>query len=267
MKDHTTKARGSARSIIRQAMLPLVMLGLALACLMGTRSASAEQEKAHVRIVHASPKSGAVDVFMDGKEVLKNFSFGNVSDYKNFSAGKHELKVTPTGKGEKAAVLTATANIQPKGFYTIAATSPKQSDIGKQGNLGLKAFKDDIAGDTNEAKVRVYHLSPDLGKVDVSKNDKNIITDLNFEQASDYVTVPAGNYKLEASSTDTNKKLPIQADIKDGKVYSVFVLGELKGKPALTYKVKATNMESEKMQGSPTASATSSRKSTATAMP
>ncbi|GHO50193.1 DUF4397 domain-containing protein [Ktedonospora formicarum] len=259
MKEHTTKVRGSTKNILRQATLPLVMLSLALACLMGTRAASAEQEKAHVRVVHASSKTGPVDVFMDGKEVLKNFSFGNVSNYSNLPAGKHELKITPTGKGEKAAVLTATANVQPKGFYTIAATSSKNGD------LGLKAFKDDNTGNKKEAKVRVYHFSPDLGAVNVTRDNKAIIKDLNFEQASDYVTVPAGNDKFEASSTNTDKKLPIQANIKDGKVYSVFVLGELKGKPALTYKVKTTDMESVEMRGSPTANATPHTKSTATA--
>lgn len=258
MKDHTTKMRQAKGGILSQMALPLAMLAIACACLIGAQSVSASSraDKSHLRVVNASPKASSVDIYVDGKKVLSDFSFGKVSDYDSLSAGKHEIKVAPAGKGENDAIMTASANVAPKGYYTIAATGTKQGD------MSLKAFKDNNTGNTKEAKARVYNLSPDLGAINVKSGNKTLIKNLNYEQASDYVTFPAGSHTLEATATHTDKKLPIKADAKAGKVYSVFVLGQLKGQPPLTYKEKTTDMKSSSAAGTPTTTATSTATTT-----
>lgn len=256
MRHRTIQSHQATGSLLYRATIPLAMLALACACVLGVRSASAasRDNDAHVRIVHASPKAGPVDIFVDGKKLLSDVSFGTVTDYKTLTPGKHEIRVAPAGKGEKAAVITANANVKQHGYYTIAATGSKQGDF------SVKGYKDDNTGNTKDAKIRVYHLSPDLGTVNVTTSDnKKIVSDLHYEQASDYITVPAGNYTLNATATKTDKKLPIKADVKDGKVYSVFMLGEQNGQPPLTYKVQSVAAQSTAAQPGQTPTGTATK--------
>lgn len=257
MRYQTMQSHQATGSLLYRATIPLVMLALACAWVLGVRSASAasRDNDAHVRIVHASPKAGPVDIFVDGKKLLSNVSFNTVTDYKTLTPGKHAIKVAPAGKGENAATITANANVKQQGYYTIAVTGSNQ------GNFSVKGFKDDNTGSTKDAKIRVYHLSPDLGTVNVTTSgNKKVVSDLPYEQASDYITVPAGSYTLNATATKTDKKLPIKVDAKDGKVYSVFMLGELNGHPPLTYKVQSVPAQSATAQPgqTPTRTATKS---------
>lgn len=256
MRYQTMQSHQVTGSLLYRATIPLAMLALACACVLGVRSASAasRDNDAHVRIVHASPKAGPVDIFVDGKKLLSNFSFGTVTDYKTLTPGKHEIKIAPAGKGENAAVITANANVKQHGYYTIAATGSKQGDF------SVKGFKDDNTGSTKDARVRFYHLSPDLGTVNVTTSDnKKVVSDLHYEQASNSVTVPAGSYTLNATATKTDKKLPIKVDAKDGKVYSVFILGELNGQPPLTYKVQSVPVQSATAQPGQTPTGTATK--------
>lgn len=259
MRHQTTQSHQVTGSLLYRATMPLAMFVLACACILGVHltSAASRDNNAHVRIVHASPKTGPVDIFVDGKKLLSGFSFGTVTDYATLTPGKHEIKIALAGKGEKAALITANANVKQHGYYTIAATG------GKQGEFSVKGFKDDNTGNTKDARIRVYHLSPDLGTVNVTTSDnKKLVSDLHYEQASDYITVPAGSYTLNATATKTDKKLPIKADVKDGKVYSVFVFGELKGQPPLAYKVKSVDMQSATAQPGQTPTGTATKTAT-----
>jgi hypothetical protein len=53
------------------------------------------------------------------------------------------------------------------------------------------------------AFVRVAHLSPDAGNVDVVINGVQQITDVSFETVSNYLTLPAGSTRVEIRPTGT----------------------------------------------------------------
>ncbi len=192
----------------------------------GARAADTD---AMVRVVHASPAAGTVDVFVDGKALLTKFEFAKVTDYVAVPAGSHTVKVAPAGKGIDAAVITQDVSVDANMAYTVAAIGTKDS------GFGLTAFNDDNASAGNQAKVRVYHLSPDAGPVNVATGGNNVINGLEYKNASDYLMVPAKKYTFDVTATDSNAKVSVDGDLKAGTVTSVFALGLLKGDPKLQF--------------------------------
>ncbi|GCE17181.1 DUF4397 domain-containing protein [Dictyobacter kobayashii] len=210
-----------------------LLLGVLILCLfMSANAFAVPVANASVRAAHAAPGAGNVDVFVDGNKALTNFAYGTVSDYVSVPAGTHTLKVAPTGKGVGAAVITQSVNVTAGDFYTIAAVGTKAT------GFGLQAFTDDNSLGGAAAKVRVYHLSPNAGPVNVSVGGKQVITNLNYKNASGYLPVPAGTSTFNVTAVQAKATVPVQATLKAGTVNSVFAIGLYKQTPALQFVVK-----------------------------
>ena len=94
----------------------LVMLGL-LALIVGfafqSHPASAHNSSnAYVRVVHAAPGAGPVDVYVDGAKLLSDFKFGTVTNYVTVAAGCHKIQVTPYGDPLKDAVINVKVSLK-----------------------------------------------------------------------------------------------------------------------------------------------------------
>lgn len=199
----------------------LVVLGLvaALMALALVPAAFAQSGTAKVRVVHASPDAPAVDVFVNGNRALTNVPFFTASDYLDLPAGTYRVQVAPTGQDASAAVIDATATIEAGKAYTVAATGPVAS-------IQPTIVVDDLSAPASgNAKIRVYHFSPDAPAVDVKPAGGNaLISGLAFPQASDYLEVPAGSYDLQVTPAGDSAvviDLPGTA-VEAGKIYSVF---------------------------------------------
>lgn len=217
------------RSNLRAArrMLALVC-GLALLfAVFNTQSKVASANvTASVRIVHASPDIGVADVFVDGNRLLSNFQFGTVTDYISLPSGQHKVQAALIGQGIQASVITQTIDAQPGTAYTVAALGTKAL------GFSLQVFQDDNLITGNNAKVRVYHLSPGTGEVTVTNSSQTVVSGLGYQQASKYLEVPAGAYTFNVVGPD-NMKLPLSTTLKPWTVTSVFAVGLLNGTPKI----------------------------------
>lgn len=192
-------------------------------------SASGADTMAFVRVVHASPDAGPVDVFVDGSKLLSNFQFATVTGYVGVPAGAHNIQVAPAGKGASAAVITQTVSVNAGVPYTVAALGTKSS------GFSLEAFADNNLMSGGMAKVRVYHLSPDAGPVNVAVGGNTVISALTYQNASGYLTVPAGSYTFNVTATQANATVPVAATLGANMVTSVFAVGLFKGTPKLQF--------------------------------
>ncbi|GAC1357293.1 MAG: DUF4397 domain-containing protein [Ktedonobacteraceae bacterium] len=167
---------------------------------------------------------------MDGTKLLSSFQYATVSNYLPLPSGAHDIKVALIGKGADAAVVTQTLQVITGKVYTIAA-------VGMQSNksLALEVFEDNNAVSGNTAKVRIYHLSPGTGTVDVSEDTRKVIQNVSYEQASDYLSVPAGTYTFNATITPANATIPISTELKPWTVTSFFAIGLLNNDPQLKF--------------------------------
>ena len=93
------------------------------------------------------------------------------------------------------------------------------------GTLGIFA----TSCGTDHSKIRLVHASPDASPVDVAVDGKTVVTNLAFggiSPASGYLTVTAGNRKVEVRATGTTTDL-INSNVSfgSGKEYTVLVSG------------------------------------------
>ncbi len=198
-----------------------------LLTLFSVRPAPVHAESmAYIRVIHASPDVGIVDVFVDSNKLLSSFQFGVVTPYVPLPAGGHKVQIGLIGTGVDAAVITQSIMVDAGTPYTVAALGTKAS------GFSLSIFTDNNIVSNNNAKVRIYHLSPNAAGVNISNGSNSVASGLTYQKASDYVNVPAGSYTFDAA-LPSSKTLSINADVKPWTVTSVFAIGVVNGTPAI----------------------------------
>lgn len=215
-------------ALMRFSCLLLVSGGLALLILLAPRSArAAAATPAYIRVIHASPAVGTADVFVDGNLLLSSFAFGSVTGYAPLPAGPHKVQIALVGKGIGASVITQTLAVQPGVVYTAAA-------IGSQATgLSIEVFVDNNFLVPGQAKTRIYNLSPDAGAFNVSANGNTLLSQINYQQASNYLTLSAGSYNFDLAAPGTNTNLPLAEMLPKNTVTSIFAVGMANGTPKI----------------------------------
>jgi len=210
--------------------LSLVLGVLALVACLGTQAKPASAATpAFVRVVHASPEIGTADVFLDGAKVLSNFAFGTVTGYVSIPPGPHKVQVALIGKGPGAAAITQTLSVQSGLAYTVVGLGTTAT------GFSLQVFVENNQIATGMAKVRLYHLSPGTGALNVSVNGSTVISGLAYEQASNYLVVAPGAYTFDVTASQPSTTLPVSATLNANMVTSIFVVGVFNGTPQLQF--------------------------------
>jgi hypothetical protein len=86
--------------------------------------------QAAVRVIHAAPDAGPVDVLVNGQVVVANMLFGTNSGYLNLATGTYDVKVNVAGTSTTVIQTTLTANaafnysVVAIGSIRTAATNP-----------------------------------------------------------------------------------------------------------------------------------------------
>src|SRR5437667_4161670 len=197
------KLKQSLAVLMLRAPLILAVLTLVALFSIPSRPAHAAGNPAFVRVVHASPDIGTADVFLDGAKALSNFAFGTVTDYVTIPPGPHKVQVALIGKGPNASVITQTLTVQAGVAYTVAGLGNKST------GFSLKVFIDNNQLAPGQAKVRIYHLSPGTGSVNVSASGNTVVSGLTYQQASNYLTLSAGSYTFNVNATQPSATLPL----------------------------------------------------------
>lgn len=223
------KLKRSPEAFLYRISLACVVLVLATLSGLQQKQAFAESP-AFVRIIHASPDVGTADVFLDGLKLLSNFQFGTVTDYATIPPGPHKVQIALIGKGIGGAVITQTLSVNPGIAYTVAALGTNST------GLSLEVFTDNNQLSSGLAKLRVYHLSPGTGAINVSDGTSTVITGLSYTQASNYLKLPAGFYTFQATTTQSNAILPpVSVTLKANTVTSIFAIGVINGTPQIEF--------------------------------
>ena len=188
-----------------------------------------DQDTSFLRVAHVSPDAPAVDVYLDGERVLNGFQFGEVSDYLALDSGNHSVRITPADENDTT-VFSGNVTLEPRSATTLFAAG----EVGENATEPFAPilFEDDpFVPAEDEAAVSVAHMSPDAPAVDVTAANGSVVLadDLSFREASQYETVPAGNYTLEVRpATETNDG-PVVAtanvSLEGGTAYSAIAIG------------------------------------------
>lgn len=192
-----------------------------------TQSQVGNQSQAQIRLVHASPDAPPVDIYVDGEPAVENLSFGNATDYVSVQPGMHNITITEAGNPDNV-VFQQDVPVRP-GQYTIAAAGEISQNATQQFEPVL--LVDDAQVGQNESMVRLAHLSPDAPAVDVTVAGTGdvLFDNVTFGNATDYETVPPGNYTLEVRQATANNDgavvQTVNVSVEGGQAYTAIATG------------------------------------------
>jgi hypothetical protein len=85
---------------------------------------------------------------------------------------------------------------------------------------------DNGTGPEGEARIRVVHASPDAPPVDVLLDDAEVLSDVPYLAASEYLETTAGDHNLKVNAAGTTTTvIDADATLADGTDYTVIASG------------------------------------------
>ncbi len=190
-----------------------------------------DDARARLRVVHASADAPAVDISVDGSEILSNVPFGVGSDYLEVLGDTYNIDVAAAANS--ASVINADLKFDPQMDYTIAAVN------------SLNNIEPIVLTDNNQppavgnVKVRLIHAAPSAGLVDIYITAPGVdintisptISGFTFKDNSDYLEVPAGDYQVRITLANT-KTVAIDTgtlSLADGQIRTAFAVDPVPG--------------------------------------
>ncbi|WP_169302416.1 DUF4397 domain-containing protein [Halorientalis salina] len=187
------------------------------------------QAEAQVRLVHASPDAPGVDIYVDGEPAVEDLMFGNETDYVSLQPGMHNVTITEAGNASNV-VFQQDIPVRP-GQFTIAASGEISPDAERE--FAPVLLVDDAQPGDDESMVRLAHLSPDAPTVDVTVAESGdvLFDNVSFANATDYETVPPGDYTLEVRAAtpegDGEVVQEVNVTTEGGQAYTAIAAGYL----------------------------------------
>jgi hypothetical protein len=192
-------------AVARLRILVGAILAAALVLAFAAPAAAGSGGTAKVRAFHNSPDTPPVDIYVNGAKTLSDVTYGTLSDYLEVPKGPYnvQVKVAPSTASEPAA-LEADVRLGRRPT-TIAAIG---SLTGDGGALRLKVLRDRDTVSRYLTRLRVAHTSPDAVAVDVQAKLAGrwvrVVRHLEFGEASGYLLLPAGKYRLRIVAAGTS---------------------------------------------------------------
>jgi hypothetical protein len=220
----------------------LVLLGVLPALLPAGAALASEGRQARVRVIHAIPDAGAVDVYVNGARALAGVPFFTVSGYLSLAPGSYRVQVVAAGTrpgGGNTIIdgrLTFSAGID----YSVAARGTVAS--GDSAGIGASVIGDDNVPPAvvGQARVRAVHLAPTAPTVDIFVNGERTISGLSFREDSGYLTVPAGSYTIGVAPEGGEPIYTTEVTLGAGEVATAWANGLLGESGDRAFKVSAT---------------------------
>jgi len=217
-----------ARGLAFRHVLATIALAAIAALLLADATASAQSPTGRVRVMHASPDTPAVDIFVDGAKAVTALAFPEDTGYVALPAGTHNVKVfVSPSDGTGTPALEADLNVAAGKDYTVLAVG-----LVGDGSLALLPLEDNNATPAaGKAYVRLIHASPDAPAVDVAVAGTStlVFSNVAFKGVGAYTPVDAATYNLDvrAAGTATVAKSVTGLALKARAVYTVVAVGLL----------------------------------------
>ena len=174
----------------------------------------------YIRFLNASPVETRVDIYANGRKVATDLRYQDFTEYMKLFPGWYRIAVYRTGTMTNPLTVLR-LQVQPNRIYTVAVT-------GLAEDLSTLTVEDSRRVlSPNRAYIRFVQLSPTAPAMDVYWDDRMVLSDLQYEEISRYLTSAPGSHNLKLRDTATGEILVEHPDVnlKGGKAYTVYVVG------------------------------------------
>ena len=180
-------------------------------------------ETGKVALLHAAFGADSLDLYVGSSKINdKLLGYGDSLAYFDVTAGERSFEL----KGEDDESIVEEAFETEKGKnYSIAATNSKDGET-----FELTLIDDDLTSpDTDMAKIRLIHLSPDAGELNIVSNETARAENVAYKSASAFQEVDAVETSFDIVDSETQETLLTLKDVElsEGKIYTIWVSGLL----------------------------------------
>jgi hypothetical protein len=208
----------------RSAALALAaFISLLPSAVSASTAAPGGGDVARLRVGHFSAGLGEVTVEVNGRSLVGELAYGEVSDYQTVSPGTFDVTFR-AGDGAPGSppVATAEVTLAPEAAGSVViAGGPDRTEA--------RAFLDDLSAPApGNARVRLIHLAPGVPAVDARvREGVRMFEDAVFGEATSYRDLPPGSYDLEMLRAGTDQVLLAVrgVTVQSGSVYTMVGTG------------------------------------------
>ncbi len=182
-----------------------------------------------LRVLHniAASNGLPVNVFVDDQLILSGVQYKQFSDYLELSKGYYQIKVVPVNI--LGVELKLNVCLSKCKYYTVIALGSLTSPLNP---LQLKLYEDNIKLSSSKyckgyAKLQFIHGAAGAPGVDVYINNKLLLANITYTQASKYFKTLSGvvSIKVNVAGTETTVVGPLNLNLQPRKVYTVVASG------------------------------------------
>jgi hypothetical protein len=192
----------------------------------GGRAPARTTADATVSILHAVP-GATVDVYAGGKELLKNFKPGTLTDPLKLPAGTYDLKVVAAGAGASGKAVIQANGVKVPGGANITVVA----HLDAAGKPELTPYVNDVSKlKAGQARLTVRHTAA-APAVDIRAGGKPVFKALtNPKEAK--ADLPAGTVKADVvlAGTSTVALGPADVPLAEGTNTIVYAWGSASAK-------------------------------------
>jgi Domain of unknown function (DUF4397) len=182
---------------------------------------------ADVRVIHASPDTPPVDVYVNtlpgsGDPAITDLAFTQGTPYIPLPSGSYDFRVTPANSN--------TVALSALGFPVDQNQDVSIVAVNFLSSIEALVLNDDNTSVSNAARIRFVHAAPDVPTVDVALAGGDVLFNaVSFKGNGGYISVPGGTYDLEVRLDANNTvALPLPGvSVQNGFVYTIFAMGSL----------------------------------------
>ena len=195
------------------------------------------QTPAEVRVIHAVPDAPAVDVYINdamamGAPTIEDLAYPQAfptpvpagsDSYAALEAGTNNVLVTVANNGGAVAIEATDLELAAGQQYSVYAA-------GTLATIAPFVTEDDDRSVATEARVRIIHLAPSAGLVDIYVTavgadiaDENpTLEDVDFQADTGYLSLAGMSYDVTVTLADTKTIAigPATVTLSDGGVYT-----------------------------------------------
>jgi hypothetical protein len=209
----------------RNPGLRAVLVGAGVLAATGLAALPAQAaDTATVTVVHGIPDT-PVDVYVDGKEALSDFTFKTVTDPISLPAGSHDIEVRPAGAASGSAPILELSPDLPAG-----ANATVVAYLTADGKPALKPFVNPTTAVPDGMGRLVVRHTAAAPAVDVLAGGEPVITKLTNPNEK-MLMVPSGTVSASVAAAGTTDPVigPVDLPVQSGQTLVVYAIGSLEG--------------------------------------
>ncbi len=221
------------RAVLCSAALTLALIAVTITVLgpVGAGTVPASREDARLRFINASPDAPAFDVLVNGTPLFTDIGFGEITDYTSVGTDPYTITLRDADSHEAFPFLrpmTITA-LYPNATLAAAGMVTPSGEVSNF--RGIIITDVIVPPPPDMVRGRFVHLVPDAPlPVSIVLEGETLFENVEFGDATPYVTVPAGRHELEVRVFG----FPVAEDtitVEPDTVYSFFAIGLASGAP------------------------------------